>query len=622
MGWNRRLMIQNRYVLYKKIARGGMAEIFLGKQVGEDGFERVCCFKRILPHFSVEKEFIEMFRDEAHIGKRLQHPNIVRVEGFEEVDGAYAIVMEFVSGGDLRSIASACKKEQRKIPVAFAVQAIAEAAKGLHYAHMKKDDITDQVLGIVHRDISPQNILLSFEGEVKVTDFGIADAESKITETKTGIVKGKFSYMSPEQIMAEKIDARTDIFALGAILWELLAGKKLFDSENEIEVIQKVRDCEINEDIREINPNVDQDLYNILLKALSKNLEDRYSSASEFEKALRLYQNQKNPGYSSEDLGELLRDLLPEKQANISAQIKEMLSSTEKTKTTFELDLNDEHEGTHSSATLTQTRSAWTATQKMSTAGSYETKSNTIQKKPETQTKIQTPRPEEPLREQTTRKGSSLKRQGTRSKNYYTARSENSSSSSKTLLILFVICLLAVAGFFAYKKIMIRSFNLSIKTLPDRTMIDVNGAPLEQGKYLTSPTALQNLSKGSYTITAKRAGFATESTQITLGNRENNEITLILRQTSKMAPLRLSFRSSTFPSVHYSLDNGLAEGVLTSSSDLNVNYVTFGEEHTLIVDLSNNSSFSCQFTPRAQSWEAPFLVLVDADQRSCSYPLR
>ncbi|MBP6219443.1 MAG: serine/threonine protein kinase, partial [Oligoflexales bacterium] len=231
-------MNQNsRYILYKRVARGGMAEIYLGKHIGEDHFQRVCCIKRILPHYAQEHEFVEMFRDEAHICKSLQHANIVRVEGFEEVEGSYAIIMEFINGGDLRTVLSTCEKSGERISVPISVYMAAEAARGLHYAHTKRDEITGKELGIVHRDISPQNILISFEGEVKVTDFGIADAESKETETKPGIVKGKYSYMSPEQITAQAVDARTDVFALGIILWESLAMRRLFHAENEIEII-------------------------------------------------------------------------------------------------------------------------------------------------------------------------------------------------------------------------------------------------------------------------------------------------------------------------------------------------------------------------------------------------
>ena len=219
-----------RYILGSKIASGGMAEIHLGKQISKDGFERICAVKRILPHLSSNRDFIEMFRDEAHICKKLQHTNIVRIEGFEHIGGSFAIIMEFVEGSDLRSILSACERSKMRLSVPMVLFVAAEAARGLHYAHTKRDDMSQALLGIVHRDISPQNILISYEGEVKVTDFGIAKAKNKSTETQTGTVKGKYSYMSPEQITAQKVDRRSDIFSLGIVLWEMLAMRKLFQA--------------------------------------------------------------------------------------------------------------------------------------------------------------------------------------------------------------------------------------------------------------------------------------------------------------------------------------------------------------------------------------------------------
>jgi serine/threonine protein kinase len=215
------------YILGQVVARGGMAEVYRGLHVGQDGFRRLVAIKRILPHHSQNHEFTEMFKDEAHIGQRLQHANIVKVEGFDIIDGSASIIMEFVDGSDVRALLSAIENKKQTagkrgfLPNALCAYLVAEAARGLHYAHTRKDDITGRALNIVHRDISPQNILISWEGEVKVTDFGIAAAERdfKQTETKAGIVKGKYSYMSPEQISGKKCDAKTDIFALSVVLW-------------------------------------------------------------------------------------------------------------------------------------------------------------------------------------------------------------------------------------------------------------------------------------------------------------------------------------------------------------------------------------------------------------------
>src|SRR5690606_38263945 len=157
------------------------------------------------------------------------------------------------------------------------------------YAHTKVDEITQQPLGIVHRDISPQNILVSYEGEVKITDFGIDDAENKLTETRPGIVKGKYSYMSPEQISGKTVDARTDVFALAIVLWEMLAMRRLFQGENEVDTIQRVKNCRIDLDLRQENSDVDEELDEIIKKALAKDARKRFKSAADFEKELRRY---------------------------------------------------------------------------------------------------------------------------------------------------------------------------------------------------------------------------------------------------------------------------------------------------------------------------------------------
>lgn len=603
-------MIDRRFVLFKKVARGGMAEIFLGKLIGEDGFERVCCFKRILPHFAVEKEFIEMFRDEAHIGKRLQHPNIVRVEGFEEVDGAYAIIMEFINGADLRGVMSACTTQKLRIPIPFAVHIIAEAARGLHYAHVKKDDITNKPLGIVHRDISPQNILVSFEGEVKVTDFGIADADSKLTETKTGVVKGKFSYMSPEQISAEHVDARTDVFALSIILWEMLTGRRLFHSDNEIIIIQLVRDCIIPEDIRSYNPDIDEDLEKIIAKGLRKNVMDRFESAAQFEKELRLYQSKHYPGYSSDNVSEFLGTLMRDKRESLATDIKELLSNKDSasSKPAVEIDLRQ----------VTSTNNSPLARSELSKLHSKtnitQTGTKTVPLAP-TQTRMNSP-------SEMTQRGQ-VPRAGQTQRRYVQQKKD---TSTRNLIIAgIVVAILAAAGlafFIAKKKLLSSTVTWSITTIPDTTKLEFDGQMLNNGKYLKSPVILHDLTQGTHKLVASRPGFESNTTTVTLSaDKNNSESTIVLKQVEQMAPLRLILKESDSP-VHFSLDDGLVDGQLKVETARNINYITFGEEHLLIVDVSDNSSFSCQFTPRAQKWDAPFLVVVNPSTKKCSYPLR
>ena len=315
-----------RYFLEKKIARGGMAEIWLARQIGGDGFQRVCAVKRILPHYAEDTEYVQMFRDEAEICKSLRHANIARVEGFQAFGPTWGIVMEFVEGTDLRALLHHCSVNKMRLTVPMAVYIAAEAAKGLHYAHTKHDEMTGRQLNIVHRDISPQNILLSFSGEVKVTDFGIADAGSRVTDTRPGIVKGKYSYMSPEQVAAKNVDGRSDVFALGIVLWETLAMHRLFNMDTDVETIRQVHECRIPATLRTHNPEVDPALEAIVIRALQRDVNRRFESASEFERELRRYLSQRYPDFTSEDLSRFLGSVLAKRKAEVAQDIRSLLS--------------------------------------------------------------------------------------------------------------------------------------------------------------------------------------------------------------------------------------------------------------------------------------------------------
>ena len=319
-------MSKNQYVLGKQIARGGMAEIYLGKTVGSDAFQRICAIKRILPHYAQDKDFVKMFQDEAHICKLLQHANIVQVFDFAEVENSYALIMEFVDGCDLRTLLSACETAKTRLTVPMALHVATSSAKALHYAHTKKDQITREHLGIVHRDVSPQNILVSFEGEIKVTDFGIASAENKLTETEPGVVKGKYSYMAPEQVLAKPLDGRSDTFALAIVLWEALAMKRLFSGQTEVETIRKVQNVEISQRLVDLNPNVDEELENIILKALRPKREERYQSAAEFEKELSKYLYSHYSDFTESDLGIFVQKLMSKRKKKSQENIRETLS--------------------------------------------------------------------------------------------------------------------------------------------------------------------------------------------------------------------------------------------------------------------------------------------------------
>ncbi len=273
-----------RYVLTQKIAMGGMAEIFRAKSLGAEGFEKVVVIKRILPHFSEDEGFVTMFKDEARVAAHLSHANVVQIFDFDEAEGLFYIAMEYVEGQDLKRVLDQGAKKGQPLSIAQAVHIIIEAALGLHYAHTRLVD--GEPLNIVHRDVSPHNIMVSFSGEVKIMDFGIAKAASRSTKTRVGTVKGKCAYMSPEQARGKPLDARSDLFALGVCLWEMLTGKRLFVGESDFETLNNVLKAEVPAP-SELNPEVPKELDAIVLKALARERDDRQADCGAFAGELR-----------------------------------------------------------------------------------------------------------------------------------------------------------------------------------------------------------------------------------------------------------------------------------------------------------------------------------------------
>jgi serine/threonine-protein kinase len=294
-----------KYLLLEKLASGGMAEVYLAKTIGINNFVAI---KRILPQFSQNTEFIQMFREEAKIAANLRHSNIVSIHFFGREKGQLFLVMDFVEGQNLRQILNTLKKENKYLSMDQIVYLIKEVAAGLDYAHRALDNSTGKPLNIIHRDMSPQNIMISFEGEVKIVDFGIAKAETQIEQTQAGTIKGKFAYMSPEQAEGQNLDSRTDVFSLGVILWELLSKERLFIGPNEAATLKKVRDCQIPS-LRKIDPNIPIELERITMKALNKNLDMRYTSANAFHKDLNRLLNMQYPEFSKTDFSKFMKGL-------------------------------------------------------------------------------------------------------------------------------------------------------------------------------------------------------------------------------------------------------------------------------------------------------------------------
>ncbi|HEY6174063.1 MAG TPA: serine/threonine-protein kinase, partial [Kofleriaceae bacterium] len=265
-----------KFSLVARLATGGMAEIFLARLVGAAGFEKLVCIKRILPHLARDKQFVAMFFDEARIAARISHPNVCQVFELGEIDGSYYIAMEYLEGVPL-----ACFRRHDyygPAPDARLVAGIAiQACEGLHHAHgLKHSD--GSVMEVVHRDVSPQNLFVTGDGVVKVLDFGIAKIQGATVRTSTGAIKGTYAYMAPEQLRGERVDRRTDVFALGIVMWETLTRRYLFKRETEFLTFQAITADPIP-DVCVIRPDVPTALSSVIMTALARNREERFPSA-------------------------------------------------------------------------------------------------------------------------------------------------------------------------------------------------------------------------------------------------------------------------------------------------------------------------------------------------------
>ena len=271
-----------QYVIEERIATGGMADVFKARMMGMEGFQKTVAIKRILSNLSDNEDFVRMFIDEAKLAAQLNHNNIIHIYDLGKVDRSHYIAMEFIEGRDLRWILSECKKRGLVMPIKLALHIAYLLASALDYAH-KKRDFEDRDLGLVHRDVSPSNVLISNDGDVKLCDFGIAKAESKATETRAGALKGKLQYMSPEQGWGKDIDHRSDIFSLGLVLYEMLTSEKVFSGTSELSVLEQVRDPMITAPSLK-NSRVDQEIDRIVLLAVNPDREKRYQSADELQR--------------------------------------------------------------------------------------------------------------------------------------------------------------------------------------------------------------------------------------------------------------------------------------------------------------------------------------------------
>ncbi|MEA2697938.1 MAG: eukaryotic-like serine/threonine-protein kinase [Myxococcales bacterium] len=310
-----------RYTLLARLALGGMAEVFRAKIVSSHGFEKILVIKRILPHLASDKTFMSMFIDEAKLTAQLTHPKIVQILDFGEVGGKYFIALEFVDGFDALALLRTCAQKRMRLPLPLACFIAVEVLEALDYAHSAKD-MDGSPMNLVHRDISPSNIFMSKGGDVKLGDFGIARAEERESKTQAGTLKGKYGYMSPEQVVGTSMDARSDLFAVGVVLAEMFMGRRLFTAANDLDVLLMVRDAHLdrlNRFCNDLPPALDR----IVRRALKKDPEQRYQTAAEFRDDLAEYLFTSGRRVSTTDLRHFITDLFdsrPEAAARLSQQ--------------------------------------------------------------------------------------------------------------------------------------------------------------------------------------------------------------------------------------------------------------------------------------------------------------
>jgi len=292
------------YTLVKKIGQGGMAELFLAEYARQDGFRRVVAMKKVLPHLTENKDFINMFIREARLAALLRHPNIVQITDYGNIKNAYFIAMEYINGTNLAEI---MEKVKEGLPVDLSVFLGLKISMGLQYSHSKKDDKSREPLNIVHRDISPHNIMVSFEGEVKIADFGIAKAKSEPSLTQTGVIRGKLRYMSPEQILGQTVDRQADIYALGIVFYEILSGHHVFQFKDDIDAIQSIQKAKIPQ-LKDIRPDMPKDLNRIVMKCLEKDKKERYQTAREVLHDLLRLRKKLNITYDTPNLADFMKE--------------------------------------------------------------------------------------------------------------------------------------------------------------------------------------------------------------------------------------------------------------------------------------------------------------------------
>ena len=299
-----------KYRLLYRIAVGGMAEIFVAQQEGMQGFSRKIVIKRIRPNLSSKETFVNMFLNEAKLAAQLNHSNIGQIYDLGRIGNSFFIAMEYVRGRDMRAVVRKAERRSIPFPLEYCLLVASEVLEGLYYAHRKKDD-NGNPLNVVHRDVTPENVILSFDGEVKLLDFGIAKAENMTSDTRAGEIKGKLGYMSPEQIKGKNLDQRSDIFSLGVVLYEWVTGHRLFGQGDDAEVLRNVVEGKIYPPSY-FKDDLPEPVEALIMKALQRNRQERYQSAWEMQFDINQFMSKLAFNPSNIHLSNFLRQLFSE----------------------------------------------------------------------------------------------------------------------------------------------------------------------------------------------------------------------------------------------------------------------------------------------------------------------
>jgi serine/threonine-protein kinase len=306
-----------RYVICFELASGGMASVHLARAEGSPGFEKLVALKRIHPHLAAEQSYVEMFLDEGRIGSRITHPNVCSVFDFGRADGEYFIAMEYLVGESLsrvhRRVMTESDQRMSKLLPARMARIVAQACEGLHAAHELKD-ASGESLCVVHRDVSAENLFITYDGTTQVVDFGIAHARQRLHHTGAGQVKGTFPYMAPEQMTAAVVDRRVDVWALGAVLWELLTLRRLFLRDTDVNTMYAVLSSEIKPP-SQYRSDVPPELDEIVLKALQRNPDERWQTTREMGRALRQVLARQEDLVGPAELADWMAELFPDGEA-------------------------------------------------------------------------------------------------------------------------------------------------------------------------------------------------------------------------------------------------------------------------------------------------------------------